>query len=79
MTGCSNVTFHELEVGTTASSERVLGRPEFEALLLGSGDVVPFHVRMRVGSAAVAKLLVRMRVEPVAAAGARSAAGGGAR
>ena len=45
MTGYSNVTFDELEVGTTASSERVLGRTEVEALLLVSGDVVPFHVR----------------------------------
>lgn len=44
MSGYSNVTYEEIEVGATASAERVLGQSEIEALLLVSGDVVPFHV-----------------------------------
>jgi phosphotransacetylase/acyl dehydratase len=44
MSGYSNITFDEIEVGATASAERVLGQNEIEALLLVSGDVVPFHI-----------------------------------
>ncbi len=44
MSGYSNVTFDEIEIGATASAERVVGQTEIEALLLVSGDVVPFHV-----------------------------------
>jgi acyl dehydratase len=44
MSGYSNVTFDELEIGATASAERTVGQSEIEALLLVSGDVVPFHV-----------------------------------
>ncbi|MDH4310329.1 MAG: bifunctional enoyl-CoA hydratase/phosphate acetyltransferase, partial [Gammaproteobacteria bacterium] len=44
MSGYSNVTFDELEVGATASAERTVGQSEIEALLLVSGDVVPFHM-----------------------------------
>jgi phosphate acetyltransferase len=44
MSGYSNVTFDEIEVGSTASAERRLSQSEVEALLLVSGDVVPFHV-----------------------------------
>jgi phosphate acetyltransferase len=40
----SNVTFKEIEVGATVSVERALSQTEVEALLLVSGDVVPFHV-----------------------------------
>ena len=43
MTGYSNVTFKEIDVGATASVERSLSQTEVEALLLVSGDVVPFH------------------------------------
>ena len=43
MTGYSNVTFKEIDVGATASVERALSQTEVEALLLVSGDVVPFH------------------------------------
>jgi phosphotransacetylase len=43
MTGYSNVTFKEIEVGATAVVERALSQTEVEALLLVSGDVVPFH------------------------------------
>ena len=39
-----NVTFKEIVVGATASVERALSQTEVEALLLVSGDVVPFHV-----------------------------------
>jgi phosphotransacetylase len=44
MSGYSNVTFDEIELGATASAERALSESEVEALLLVSGDVVPFHV-----------------------------------
>ncbi len=44
MSGYSNVTFDELEVGASATAERVIGQSEVEALLLVSGDIVPFHV-----------------------------------
>jgi phosphotransacetylase/acyl dehydratase len=44
MSGYSNVTFDELAIGATVSAERLLGQSEVEALLLVSGDVVPFHV-----------------------------------
>jgi phosphotransacetylase len=43
MTGYSNVTFKEIDVGATVSVERALSQTEVEALLLVSGDVVPFH------------------------------------
>ena len=51
MSGYSNVTYEEIEVGATASAERVLGQSEIEALLLVSGDVVPFH--LEAGSSAI--------------------------
>ena len=44
MSGYSNVTFDEIEIGATASAERVVGQTEIEALLLVSGDVVPFNL-----------------------------------
>ena len=44
MSGYSNVTFDEIEIGATASAERVVGQTESEALLLVSGDVVPFNL-----------------------------------
>jgi phosphate acetyltransferase len=44
MSAYRNVTFDEIEVGATAYAERVLSQTEIEALLLVSGDVVPFHV-----------------------------------
>lgn len=44
MSGYSNVTFDEIQVGATATAERALSQTEVEALLLVSGDVVPFHV-----------------------------------
>jgi phosphate acetyltransferase len=44
VSGYSNVTYEEIAVGATASAERVLGLSEIEALLLVSGDVVPFHL-----------------------------------
>ena len=44
MTGYSNVTFDEIEIGASASAERALSQSEAEALLLVSGDVAPFHV-----------------------------------
>jgi len=50
MSGYSNVTFDEIEIGATASAERVVGQNEIEALLLVSGDVVPFHVVEGVGT-----------------------------
>ena len=51
MSGYSNITFDEIEVGATASAERVLGQNEIEALLLVSGDVVPFHEQQGIGVA----------------------------
>ena len=44
MNGYRNVTFDEIEIGATASAERVVGQTEIEALLLVSGDVVPFNL-----------------------------------
>ena len=44
MSGYSNVPFEEIDVGATAAAERVVGQNEVEALLLVSGDVVPFNV-----------------------------------
>jgi phosphate acetyltransferase len=52
MSGYSNITFDEIEVGATASAERVLGQNEIEALLLVSGDVVPFHAQQDAGAVA---------------------------
>lgn len=44
MSGYSNVIYEEIEIGASATAERVVGTTEVEALLLVSGDVVPFHV-----------------------------------
>jgi phosphate acetyltransferase len=44
VSGYSNTTYGELAVGATVSAQRLLGQSEIEALLLVSGDVVPFHV-----------------------------------
>ena len=44
MNGYTNVTYDEIAVGATASAERVLSQSEVEALLLVSGDVVPYQV-----------------------------------
>jgi phosphate acetyltransferase len=44
MSAYRNVTFDEIVPGTTASAQRVLTQTEIEALVLVSGDVVPFHV-----------------------------------
>ena len=44
MSGYSNTTYDELAVGATVSAQRMLGQSEIEALMLVSGDVVPFHV-----------------------------------
>jgi phosphotransacetylase/acyl dehydratase len=44
MSGYRNVTFDEIEVGATASARRVLTQTEIEALVLVSGDIVPFHI-----------------------------------
>jgi phosphotransacetylase/acyl dehydratase len=52
MSGYSNIPYDEIEVGATASAERALGQSEIEALLLVSGDVVPFHVQQGAGAAA---------------------------
>jgi len=39
-----NVTFDELEIGTTASAQRPLTQTEIEALVLVSGDIEPFQL-----------------------------------
>jgi phosphotransacetylase/acyl dehydratase len=39
-----NVTYDELEPGASASAARALTQTEVEALVLVSGDVVPFHL-----------------------------------
>jgi len=39
-----NVTFEELAPGVTAGVERALTQAEVEALVLVSGDIVPFHL-----------------------------------
>ncbi len=44
MSGYSNTPYDDLAVGATVSAQRLLGQSEIEALLLVSGDVVPFHV-----------------------------------
>jgi phosphate acetyltransferase len=44
MSGYRNLTFDEIQVGATAHAQRVLTQAEVEALVLVSGDVVPFHV-----------------------------------
>jgi phosphate acetyltransferase len=44
VSGYGNTTYDELAVGATASAQRLLGQSEIEALLLVSGDVVPFHL-----------------------------------
>jgi phosphate acetyltransferase len=44
VSGYSNTTYDELAIGATVSAQRLLGQSEIEALLLVSGDVVPFHI-----------------------------------
>ena len=44
MSGYRNVTFDEIEVGASASAKRMLTQTEIEALVLVSGDIVPFHL-----------------------------------
>jgi phosphotransacetylase/acyl dehydratase len=44
MSGYRNVTFDEIEIGATASAKRLLTQTEIEALVLVSGDIVPFHL-----------------------------------
>jgi phosphate acetyltransferase len=44
MSGYTNVPYEEIQIGATATAERVVGPTEVEALLLVSGDVVPFDV-----------------------------------
>jgi phosphate acetyltransferase len=44
MSGYTNVPYEEIEIGASATAERVVGASEVEALLLVSGDVVPFDV-----------------------------------
>jgi len=39
-----NVTFAEIEVGASASAQRVLTQTEIEALVLVSGDIEPFQL-----------------------------------
>ena len=44
MSDYRNVTFDELELGASASAQRALTQAEVEALVLVTGDVVPFHL-----------------------------------
>ena len=44
MSAYRNVTFDDLEPGATASAERALTQAEVEALVLVTGDIVPFHL-----------------------------------
>ena len=44
MSAYSNVTYDELEPGASATARRTITQTEIEALVLVSGDVVPFHV-----------------------------------
>jgi phosphate acetyltransferase len=44
MSDYSNVTYDELAPGASATAKRTITQTEIEALLLVSGDVVPFHV-----------------------------------
>jgi len=44
VSGYSNTPYDDLAIGATVSAQRLLGQSEIEALLLVSGDVVPFHV-----------------------------------
>jgi phosphate acetyltransferase len=48
----TNVTFGEIDVGTTATLSRTLSQTDIEVLALVSGDVDPFHVAHN-GTAAV--------------------------
>jgi len=44
MSKYSNVTWAELEPGSTATAKRTISQTEIEALVLVSGDIEPFHV-----------------------------------
>ncbi|HQR24994.1 MAG TPA: bifunctional enoyl-CoA hydratase/phosphate acetyltransferase [Steroidobacteraceae bacterium] len=44
MSAYRNVTFDEIEVGATASAQRVMTQTEIEALVLVSGDIEPFQL-----------------------------------
>ena len=44
MSAYQNVTYDELEPGATATARRPITQTEIEALVLVSGDVVPFHI-----------------------------------
>ncbi len=44
MSAYRNVTFEELEPGATASAQRALSQAEVEALVLVTGEIVPFHL-----------------------------------
>ncbi len=44
MSAYRNVTFEELEPGATASAQRALTQAEVEALVLVTGEIVPFHL-----------------------------------
>jgi phosphotransacetylase len=45
-----NVTFGELEAGATASAQRALTQAEVEALVLVTGEIVPFHLEDDAGT-----------------------------
>jgi phosphate acetyltransferase len=44
MSAYSNTTYDELQPGATSTAKRSITQTEIEALVLVSGDVVPFHV-----------------------------------
>ena len=44
MSAYRNVTFDEIEIGATASAQRVMTQTEIEALVLVSGDIEPFQL-----------------------------------
>ena len=62
----SNVTFDEIQPGTSASLTRTLSQTDIEVLALVSGDVDPFHVKSN-GSA-----MVRHDASTIEAAGAEA-------
>ena len=41
----ANVTFDEIELGSSASLSRTLSQTDIEVLAIVSGDVDPFHVK----------------------------------
>ena len=45
-----NVTFEELEPGATAKAQRALTQAEVEALVLVTGEIVPFHLEDEVAA-----------------------------